>query len=399
MPDIWNKYQKIKEIDNKNSNIKAYIAKIKQIIKEIKPKDKFDYIQIYQRIEKLKNEIKIYDIIDENDIIYIVIDNNEELSNKVDKILLDEFDIEKEGLVQGYGAPITKEEISKLFKMEKSMCKIESETKDNKKTKGSGFFCKLSNFPIKYALFTNNHILDESNIKLGSKIIFEYLELQKSFFTSTSTYSSNKKEIIITDKRKVYTNINLDYTCIELFESDGIKDFFEIDPKLFNYNNDKLNNNDIFILQYPKGNGISFSYGTIKLLKNNIFIHNASTDYGSSGSPIIRRTDDNYVIGLHFGGGKKIGPKYLYNLATNFISILDNIKEQINEINCIYISDIVKDEIYLLHDYNENISHWNKNSIKIYKEAKNLNKSIYEENIELYINGKKIKFGYKYKMG
>ena len=29
--------------------------------------------------------------------------------------------------------------------------------------KGSGFFCELDeNFPIKYALFMNNHVLDES---------------------------------------------------------------------------------------------------------------------------------------------------------------------------------------------------------------------------------------------
>ena len=31
-------------------------------------------------------------------------------------------------------------------------------------------------------------------------------------------------------------------------------------------------------------------------------------------------------------------------------------------------------------------------------EAKNLNKNFYKENMELYINGKKEKFNYKYKM-
>ena len=130
MPEnIWNKYEKIKEIDNKNSNVKTYLAKIEPIIKEIKPKDKKDYISIYQRLEKIKNEIKIFDIIDENDIIYIVIENNEEINNKVDKMLIEKLDIKKEGIVEGHGTPITKNEILKLLEMEKSMCKIESISK------------------------------------------------------------------------------------------------------------------------------------------------------------------------------------------------------------------------------------------------------------------------------
>ena len=152
------------------------------------------------------------------------------------------------------------------------MCKIESETMENEKKKGSAFFCKLNNFPIKYALFTNNHILDESNIEIGNKIKFECLKFQKSFFNSS--YNSIKKEIEITDKRRVYTSKELDYTCIELFESDGIKDYFEIDPKIFKYDNNILKNNDIFILQFPKGNDISFSNGKIISLKDNIIIHN-----------------------------------------------------------------------------------------------------------------------------
>ena len=195
------------------------------------------------------------------------------------------------------------------------MCKIESETKNNEKKQGSGFFCKLNNFPIKYALFTNNHILNELNIEIGNKIKFECLEYQKTYFFNSS-YNLIKKEILITGKRRVYTNKELDYTCIELFESDGIKDFFEIDPKIYKYDNDDLKNNDIFILQFPKGNEISFSNGIIKNFQDKIIIHTASTEGGSSGSPIIRRSDDNYIIGLHFGGKKK-QDKYSFNLAIN----------------------------------------------------------------------------------
>jgi predicted KAP-like P-loop ATPase len=74
---IWNKYKIIKEI-NSNSNIKTYLARIEPIIKEIIPKNKDDYYRIYERLEKLKEEINIYEIIEENEKIYIVIDNNDE---------------------------------------------------------------------------------------------------------------------------------------------------------------------------------------------------------------------------------------------------------------------------------------------------------------------------------
>ena len=164
MPEkIWEKYEKIKEIGNENSNIKTYLARIEPIIKEIKPKNKDDYILIIQKIEEIKQKIKIYDVIEENEVIYLIIDNNEEINAKLDKLLIsEELDIKKEGIIEGYSSPITKNEIIKLLNMDKSMCKIESKTKDNKKKKGSGFFCKLDEyyFPFKYALFTNNHIID-----------------------------------------------------------------------------------------------------------------------------------------------------------------------------------------------------------------------------------------------
>ena len=37
-----------------------------------------------------------------------------------------------------------------------------------------------------------------------------------------------EKEIKITKDRKVFTNKKLDFTCIEIFKSDGIKKYFKI---------------------------------------------------------------------------------------------------------------------------------------------------------------------------
>ena len=118
----------------------------------------------------------------------------------------------------------------------------------------------------------------------------------------------------ITDERKVFTNKELDYTCIQLFKSDNILDYFKINPKLLKYDKDNLKNNDIFILQFPKGNDLSFSYGKITSIKDNIMEYTASTECGSSGSPIIRRSIENNIIGLHCGGFQDNGKDFIYNI-------------------------------------------------------------------------------------
>ena len=390
---IWNKYKLIKEISS-NANIKTYSARIEPIIKEIIPKNNDDYYIISAHLEQLKEELDIYEIIEEDNKFYIVAENNGQLLTKIDKLILsNELGIKKEGIIQGHGYPITKKEINELLEKDKSMCKISYETLDNKRGKGSGFFCKLDNFPIKYALFTNNHILNEFNIEIGKKINFEYLEKSSSFF-SFSSYNINEKQIEIKQNRRVFTNKELDYTCIELFESDGIYNFFEIEPDIFKYDNKYLVNNEIFILQYPNGTDLSFSYGKILSVKDNDIQHNASTEEGSSGSPIIKRCKNNYVIGLHSGFIRR----KQYNIATTFISILNNIKEQINEIVCIYKPKGENKEINLLHDYNEDTGEWGSEIEKLYLEAKNMNKNIFENYIDIYIDDKKIKFDYKYKI-
>ena len=76
---IWDKYTMIKEIES-NSNIKTYLTKIEPIVKKIIPKNEDDYYYIIkERLEKikieLKNELIIYEIIEENEKIYIAMDN------------------------------------------------------------------------------------------------------------------------------------------------------------------------------------------------------------------------------------------------------------------------------------------------------------------------------------
>ena len=343
---IWNKYPKVKDLE-KNSNIRTYLTRIEPIIKEISYKNRNEYFEIRTRIERIKDKIKIYDIIEEEDKIYIVIENNQDTTQEIDKVILkdelkDEIEVETEGILKDQRSPVSKSEINELLNMEKAMCKIKFEKiVDNKiKTgKATGFFCKIDNFPIKYGLFTNNHVLDENDIKVGKIINIEY--------------NNEKKKIKIDEKRRTYTDEELDYTCIELYESDNIKDYFEIDPILFE-DKKSIEDSDIFILQYPEGNELSFSYGKIISLEDNNIMHSASTEKGSSGSPIIRRSEQNYIIGLHYGGIKN----HKYNLATIFDSILNHINDsnKPNEINCIYKIKDNENIIQFLHDYDLDVS-------------------------------------------
>ena len=62
------------------------------------------------------------------------------------------------------------------------MCKISYEHFENNKLikgKSSGFFCEMNNCSFKYGLFTNNHILNKSNIEIGNIINFEYCNEDK----------------------------------------------------------------------------------------------------------------------------------------------------------------------------------------------------------------------------
>ena len=189
----------------KKENIETYEANMKILFKKIKIKNEND-IFYYKSI---LNNKKIYDIIQEKNNIYIYYDSNE----NIDELL--NIKEHKEAIIKGNCEPINKNEIIELFKKEDAMCKIISQKIINgilKPIKGTGFFLELDikDIPFKKCLITNNHILNENDIKINKEIIFEY---------------KNKKKIIkIKEDRKVYTNKELDYTCIEIFNKDEIKE-------------------------------------------------------------------------------------------------------------------------------------------------------------------------------
>ena len=323
----------IKLID-KNEDIETYEGNLKIKFKKIKVKNEYD-IFYYKSI---LNGKKIFYILEEDNIIYIYYDFNENIDELINQ------NEHKEALIKGHCEPINKKEIMELFEKEKAMCKIYSQKIINNKPKnlwGTGFFLELNikDIAFKKCLITNNHVLNKEDIKPNETIRFEY--------------NNNTKRIKIKEDRKVYTNKELDYTCIQIFDEDKIEDFFNIDKLIINNSIEIYKNKDIFILQYPKGNELTFSDGTIIGIKNDIILHNCSTYVGSSGSPIISRYSDNSIIGLHFGCSND---KYNFNLSISIISIINDIK------NTNYMNNYLK-------SFNQNFS---KNKIYSYFHLKGL---------------------------
>ena len=126
-----------------------------------------------------------------------------------------------EGCIPTHGKPTTKEELEELYFYESAICKIKFKALINGQLLdglGTGFFCEIydKDIPFKKALFTNNHVLNKKSIEINNEIKFE--NSQKI-----------QKILKITNNRKKFTNYikgQLDYTCIEILDTDEIDNFF-----------------------------------------------------------------------------------------------------------------------------------------------------------------------------
>ena len=161
---------------------------------------------------------------------------------------------------------------------------------------GSGFFLKVEKKnEAFYCLISCEHVLRSIYIKEKKMIKVSFENQNKSI------------NILLDDSKRFireYTYMNIDATVVEIKPHDNIdqKYFlsFNIDY-LKNFND--LENKNIFIIQYPLGGPLKKSEGKIlsvdKYQKN--LTYNASTDSGSSGSPIFLE-NTSLVIGLHKQG-------------------------------------------------------------------------------------------------
>ena len=314
-----------------------------------------------------------------------------------------------------------------LSQLEKCTCKI---IKDIGNT-GTGFFCKIpypDQFHLLPVLITNNHILDENNLKKYSNIRF------------TINDDNIEKNILINDSRLVFTDTQIDITIIEIKLFDKIIHFLDIDEDILNEEenvNNSYKDQQIYILQYPKGKKASHSVGKVKSILDFNIDYYCYTDFGSSGSPILllskfkliavhkERTIFNYNRGTlikaaidKFNSQKQIlteSPpnknndlylekkefQYIQDLANNRINSVQfttlmnslysnnyNDKNKIEYKNIIEISlrntEETKD-IYFL----DNTSYIDENGIEHYHDGL---KELNESNVQLYINDLETKF-------
>ena len=182
-----------------------------------------------------------------------------------------------------------------LHEVSKSVCKIifgnpnSVEIKDDEKIDlnfATGFLFKLNKEDKEFlCLMTNEHVITRDMVKLNVIIDLNY-NLGKKWI---KIKLDEKERFIKCDKEN-------DTTIVEIIPKDKIKDKYFLIP---NINNINYKDKEIYIVQYHQG--IDYSYGSIKICKNNKLIYNASTKSGSSGSPIFIK-DTTTVIGIHRGG-------------------------------------------------------------------------------------------------
>ncbi len=176
--------------------------------------------------------------------------------------------------------PITYRAMKRYEKKISATCKIISENESS----GTGFFCELKiNNKLMKMLFTNNHVLN----KFNSNIVIEH--------------NKKIKEINIKN-RFICTNEDLDYTCIQILDSDNFNNYFKVDKNINNNNpEEEYKYDQLVIIQYPGGNIPEFGEGYINQIKKESIIYSIMSECGSSGSPICLDTRNLKVIGIHRG--------------------------------------------------------------------------------------------------
>ena len=163
--------------------------------------------------------------------------------------------------------------------------------------KASGFFLKCQrNKKLFHCLLTNQHVITSDMVNNKETITIKYDNENKVL-----QLELNPKRRIIVCFQDFY---KLDVTLVEIIKDDKIKEDFYLSPTVnYNYSFKDFCGKDIQIVQYPGGNDLSYSEGKITRLYNNnenVFYHNASTQPGSSGSPVVLKGEYT-VLAIHKG--------------------------------------------------------------------------------------------------
>ena len=302
--------------------------------------------------------------------------------------------------VESLFEPITLKATEKILdQMNNGICII-----NNNNRKGTGFFVKIPyKNDILPVLITNNHVINIDDI-LNNRIISIYL------------YNDKKtKKIKLDENRKKYTNEKKDITIIEIKENEDKLNnkYLELDDKIINYFNSKLNKNEklnylnniytnesIYILNYLNDNYIIVSYEKLSYINNRKLIYQCNLKEKSSGSPILL-TNSQKLIGIHNNSKKykyNKGSLIIYSIK-EFSKIKKNlllINKEKDLINNYIIGefDITGDQnIRIINSYEQSNRENNFNDYN--KEYEN--ETEMKENCEIRINDKLIPFSYFHK--
>ena len=213
----------------------------------------------------------------------------------------------------------------------KSLCKIIIGNKT-----GSGFFMKskIQNLKKSHFLVTNFHVIsnDIINNKQEIEIDIEY---------------NNEKRIIQLGNKKRFIRCfpkPIDITIIEILKEDKLDSkiqYLKID-NLIDKEYKAYLSKDIYILHHPKGGEGKCSLGKITNIDDYTFLHNAYTNEGSSGSPIVLADSFN-LIGIHCGKNKKIN-------NINIGVFIEKIKD-LNDQNLFKNLDKDKENLIFFNDF------------------------------------------------
>ena len=270
-----------------------------------------------------------------------------------------------------------------LNQMKNCICKIRIN-----RTNGTGFFCTINckNKKIN-VLMTNYHIINEKS----------YIENNE-----LNLFINDDKDVKILNlgiMRKTYFNEKYDLAMIELKEEDNINHFLELDDNLFK-NEIKAFYKDIsiYVIQYPLGNNAAVSYGLSNGINNFEINHTCSTEYGSSGSPILNLAN-NKVIGIH----KKSAKNFNYNIGTclqfplnDFFGkdeIIINIIKKENEKNNETYNNLLNKYEKIKKEFKEIIRIIDNNIPTFYNQIGKKLKHILFSNVKGYKNVLKLNYG------
>ena len=254
--------------------------------------------------------------------------------------------------------------------LKKGVCKIETP-----KQFGSGFFMKNKiNEKYYYYLVSCEHVITTDIIKKKETIKILYDNDENNIELRLLEIKLDQNERYI----KAFKNIkDLDITVIEIKSEDKIPDDYFLLPELNNIYNENLINRRINILQYPNGKKLQVSDGYIKGINKYEFFHFASTQNGSSGSPVFL-LNETKVIGIHKQSNRN------ENIGDFIYQIFDVLKSDADKIK---------------GNYKNNISEKNNNKIKKIepnKQIEKINNNLPNGKCKEYYKNGKLKFEGEY---